>query len=261
MNRSTEIEVKVGIFVALGLGLIMVTILMLGGGQALFQSNMTFHTKFGQIEGLVEGATVKVAGVKVGQISNIKFLNDTGQVDVTFSVARKFKDVVHQDSTAGIQTQGMLGDRYIIIASGSPGSAVAAEGAELKSEAPKELKDYLTDADEVIDKLKTSLEHVDSILGSFNKDGRSETFFRNLAGFSNHVNDGTKTLHDSMDHLKSIMAKVDKGEGTLGALVNDPALYDDLRALLGGANRNRVLKYFIKKSVEESREAAKDQKK
>ena len=261
MNRSLEIEVKVGIFVALGLGLIMVTILMLGGGQAIFQSNMTYHTKFAQIEGLVEGATVKVAGVKVGQISSIKFLNDTGQVDVSFTVASKFKDVVHQDSTVGIQTQGMLGDRYITIGTGSPSSSAAPDGTELKSEAPKELKDYLTDADAVIDKLKTSLMHVDGILNAFHKDNRSETFFRNITGFSTHVSEGTKSLNDSMDHFKSIMLKVDKGEGTLGALVNDPALYDDLRALLGGANRNRVLKYFIKKSVEESREAAKDQKK
>ncbi|MBI3544274.1 MAG: MCE family protein [Deltaproteobacteria bacterium] len=261
MNRSTEIEVKVGIFVALGLGLIMMTILLLGGGQTLFERNLTFHAKFNQIEGLVEGAIVKVAGVKVGQVTKIQFIPNTGQVDVIFNVASKFHDVIHQDTTVGVQTQGMLGDRYVILSSGNSTAPPAQSGSELKSEAPKELKDYLTDADEVLDRLKNSLTHMESILGSFNKENRADTFFRNLSSLSTHVNDGTKGMHESMDHLRSIMSKIDKGEGTIGALVNDPALYDDVRSLLGGANRNRVLKYFIRKSVEESRDAAKEQPK
>lgn len=261
MNRSSEVEVKVGIFVSLGLALIMLTILMLGGGQSIFSRTIDFHARFHQIEGLVEGAIVKVAGVKVGQVSKIQFIKDSGDIDVTFFVNSKYKDVVHQDSLVGIQTQGMLGDRYLIVGTGTPGSPVAKAGSELKTEPPKDLKDYLSDADEVLDRLKTSLGHMEGILGSFHRESRAETFFRNMASASSRVNDGTKGLHESMGHFQSIMAKVDRGEGTIGALINDPALYDDLRALLGGANRNRVLKYFIKKSVEESREASKDEKK
>jgi hypothetical protein len=97
--------------------------------------------------------------------------------------------------------------------------------------------------------------------GSFNRDQRAETFFRNFSAASATINDSSKTLKASMDHLNSIFTKVDKGHGTLGALINDPSLYDDLKALLGGANRNRVLKYFVRKSVEESREAAEKEKK
>ena len=261
MNRSHEIEIKVGIFVALGIGLCMLCIVLLGGGQSILERNETFHARFNQIEGLVEGAMVKIAGVKVGQVSSIHFQKEANKVDVVFSVVRKYQDAVHTDSTVGIQTQGMLGDRYLVVNPGSIGSPVAANNTELKVEAPKELKDYLSDADEVIGKLKDSLESMDTILGNFRRDGRSDQFFRNLAGFSSHVNEGTKHLGDSMSHFNSVMAKIDRGDGTIGALVNDPALYDDVRALLGGANRNRVLKYFIKKSVEESRDSAKDQKK
>lgn len=259
MNRSIEVEVKVGIFVALGLGLVMLTVILLGGGQSILQRNLIFHSKFNQVEGLIEGATVKVAGVKVGQVASINFLRDSGQVDVTVSVDAKYKDVIHTDSTVSVATQGMLGDRYVVISPGSPNQPAAQSGAELKTEAPKDLKDYLTDADEVIGRLKSSLKHMEGIMGSFAKENRAETFFRNMTGLSSQLKDGTKPLHDSLDHLNSIMSKVDRGEGTLGALVNDPALYDDLRALLGGANRNRVLKYFIKKSVEESRDAASEQ--
>lgn len=256
MNRSTEIEVKVGFFVTLGLALVMLTILMLGGGQSIFSRGLQFHARFDQIEGLIEGATVKMAGVRIGQVSGIKFLEDTGQVSVSITVDRKYKDAIHQDSTVGVATQGMLGDRYIVVSTGTPGSPVAKAGAELKSDAPKDIKEFLTDADEVLGRLKTSLRHMEGILGSFSRESRAENFFKNITGFSTNANEGTKSLRQSMTSLNSIMSKIDKGEGTLGALVNDPSLYDDLKALLGGANRNRVLKYFIKKSVEESRDAA-----
>lgn len=256
MNKSLEIEVKVGIFVILGIGLIMLTILLLGGGQSIFQRSIHFHAMFPQIEGLVEGATVKIAGVRVGQVNKISLSNQTGHVDVAFTIADKFKEAVRQDSLVGIQTQGVLGDRYLVIHTGSNSSPLASEGSELKIESPKELKDYLNNADEVLARLKNSLSHMESILGSFNNERRAEIFFKNIAQVSTNATDGTKNLKESMSHLNSVISKIDNGHGTLGALINDPSLYDDLKALLGGANRNKVLKYFIKKSVEESREAA-----
>jgi phospholipid/cholesterol/gamma-HCH transport system substrate-binding protein len=258
MNRSTDIEVKVGIFVALGVGLIMLTILMLGGGQEIFSRGTNFHAKFQQIEGLVEGATVKIAGVRVGQVTNIKFEKDSGLVDVTFSVTKKFKDAVRKDAVVAIQTQGVLGDRYLVLGTGSSDAPSAEPGAELRGEPPKELKDYLNNADVVLDNLKSSLSHMENILGSFRKENRAETFFKNISSFSVNASDGTRGMRESMQSLRSIFNKIDRGEGTLGALVNDPSLYDDLKALLGGANRNKVLKYFIRKSVEESKEAQKE---
>lgn len=256
MHRSTEIEIKVGIFVALGLGLVMFTILLLGGGKSIFQRSLKFHSRFAHSEGLVPGANVRLAGVRVGQITKIDILPDQNQVDIEFSVAREYGSAIREDSTVGVATQGVLGDRYLVISMGNPTSPPAKHRSELKSEAAKDLKDYLTNADEVLDRLKNSLAHMEGILGSFRRENRSEIFFKNIAGFSSNINDGTKNAKQSMEHLRSIMAKVDSGQGTLGALINDPSLYDDLKALLGGANRNKVLKYFIRKSVEESREAA-----
>ncbi|MEW6058041.1 MAG: MlaD family protein [Bdellovibrionota bacterium] len=260
MTRSIEVEVKVGIFVALGVGLIMLTILLLGGGTMLFQRGSTFYAKFPQIEGLVEGATVKIAGVKVGQVNQIKLLDNSGDVHVTFTIAKKFRNAVRNDSIVGIQTQGVLGDRYLVVYAGTPGGPPAPDNSELKTELPKDLKDYLTNADEVLDRLKNSLSHVETILGSFARDGRAEAFFRNMTGLSNNINNGTKDLRKSMERLNSVIAKIDSGQGTVGALINDPSLYDDIKTLVGGANRNRVLKYFIKKSVEDSREASREKK-
>jgi phospholipid/cholesterol/gamma-HCH transport system substrate-binding protein len=261
MNRSVEVEIKVGLFVALGIALIMLTVLLLGGGQSIFERMVTYHAEFGEIEGLAEGATVKMSGVRVGQVSKILFKNDTGRVLVDFKVKRQFADAIHQDASVGIQTQGVLGDRYIIVNPGTPGSTIAKEDMELKADAPRDFKTYLSDADEVLGRLKKSLGHMEGILGSFNREQRAEQFFKNMSNFSSTLNDSSRTIKSSSDHLKSIMTKIDHGHGTIGALINDPTLYEDLKTLLGGANRNRVLKYFVRKSVEESREAREDAEK
>src|SRR5690242_898967 len=128
MTRSMELEIKVGFFVAIGLGLVMFTILILGGGRSIFERASLYHAKFSQVEGLVEGATVKLAGMKVGQVKEIKLLEDSNQVDVTFSVNKKFVSAVKEDSAVGIQTQGVLGDRYIVVHTGGLGSKTAEPG-------------------------------------------------------------------------------------------------------------------------------------
>jgi phospholipid/cholesterol/gamma-HCH transport system substrate-binding protein len=261
MNRSTETEVKVGIFVALGLGLIMLTIFVLEGGSNFFQRSLHYKTRFKQIEGLVEGAMVKLSGIRVGQVAEIKLLKEVGQVEITLKVSRSFSDAIKEDSIVGIQTQGVLGDRFIVVSLGSNESPVAKEGAQLKAESPKELKDYLSNADSALDRLTSTLGHLDSILGNFNKDNRSDQFFSNLTLMSSQMSESMKLMKDSMTRLNSVVAKIDRGNGTVGALINDPTLYEDMKSLLGGANRNKVLKYFIKKSVEESREAASTPKK
>ncbi|HRK03370.1 MAG TPA: MlaD family protein, partial [Oligoflexia bacterium] len=248
MTRSIDLEIKVGIFVAFGVGLVLFTIMLLGGGRTLFEKGTTFSAKFPQVEGLVEGATVKVAGVKVGQVKTIEFQSEHNLVNVTFSVNEQFASAVREDSTVGIQTQGVLGDRYIVVNPGGLSSKAAADGTELKAEHPKDLKDYLSNADEVLDRVKNTLKNAEAILTNFNRDNRSDLFFKNLTEMTENLSGATDGLPTKMKdvttaakHMKSILAKIDNGEGTVGALINDPSLYDDVKNLLGGANRNKVL--------------------
>lgn len=262
MNRSLEVEVKVGIFVAIGIGLIAAAILLVGGNKAIFSLTMNYHVVFDQVDGIIPGSIVKVAGVRVGQVEKIKFLPGSGKIDVAFTVRKEYEDAIRGDSTVSVRTQGVLGDKILVISTGNPALAKMDQGSELKAETGKELKDYLSSADEVLDRLKNSLGHIETILGNFTKESRSEIFFRNMSQMSTNVNASTSDLpkkindlYGTMNHMKSIMSKIDHGDGTIGALVNDPSLYEDLKSLLGGANRNKVLKYFVRKSVEESREA------
>jgi phospholipid/cholesterol/gamma-HCH transport system substrate-binding protein len=55
----------------------------------------------------------------------------------------------------------------------------------------------------------------------------------------------------SSKSLVEILDKVNNGAGTLGALVNDPGLYEDARALVGGANRNRIIRNLVRETAKD----------
>ena len=57
-------------------------------------------------------------------------------------------------------------------------------------------------------------------------------------------------LQETVTSLKRTSAALESGQGTLGLLAHDPALYEDLRALVGGAQRNKLLRAYIRKTIE-----------
>ncbi|NBT58027.1 hypothetical protein EBT16_04505, partial [bacterium] len=61
-----------------------------------------------------------------------------------------------------------------------------------------------------------------------------------------------RSLNEALSHLDSIMKKIDSGDGTLGSLVNDPTVYEDVKSVLGGAKRSSILKYFMRQFIESS---------
>ncbi len=69
-----------------------------------------------------------------------------------------------------------------------------------------------------------------------------------------------ESLDNSAERLDSILKKIDSGEGTLGALVNDPTLYEDLKTLMGGAKRSRVIKAVVDLSIKKGKKAPPDMK-
>ena len=56
-------------------------------------------------------------------------------------------------------------------------------------------------------------------------------------------------MSSAAKHLQGVLDKIDSGNGTVGALINDPGLYDDFRALMGGANRNRVIRNLVRDTI------------
>jgi hypothetical protein len=117
----------------------------------------------------------------------------------------------------------------------------------------------------IVTRLATNIDRLLQKLETGNKgemifNGLAETS-KNLATVSSRLNGDLEKaqLRETLKNLNQIVAKVNNGTGTLGALVNDPALYYDVRALLGGANRNQLVRNVVRRAVREADEAARDE--
>lgn len=266
MRRKLETEIKAGLFIIAGLLVVGAMILYIGSGTTLFEKNFVVKVTVPDAFGLVRGAVIRSGGLRVGRVSEIDFSSDYGSVNVSMLISEKYRQRVRQNSVVRFQTQGMLGDKYLEIIGGTQDSPAISDNAFLETEASKDLTSMLSDGQGVIQLLKDNLVNLKQISGSFVQNRQSERFFRDLADVATNLKDITGQLKTSNSihelnlaakNLRIISDKMKNGEGTVGALFNDASLYEDLKSLIGGANRNNVLKFFVRQAVKSSDEASK----
>jgi phospholipid/cholesterol/gamma-HCH transport system substrate-binding protein len=264
-KKLPEVELKVGLFLSIGIALLCLAILFLGGADSIFTSYNRYSIHYPSVEGLMGGSKVMLGGVNVGVVRRVEFDISTSDIRVDIQIKREYGRLIRSDTTAEIATLGMLGDKYISLTAGtSAGTELSADGVIAARES-RDLSQFLSKGDNLMLVTTRLVTNLDKLIQRLETGNRSETIFNGLTETSKNLaqasallkNDMEKAqLRDSLRHLNQILAKVNNGTGTLGALVNDPALYYDVRALMGGANRNQLVRNVVRKAVRDADEAA-----
>lgn len=247
-------QIRVGLFVVVGLILMMATIFMLAEEQHFFRQHYKLKTSFDNVSGLAVGATVLLAGIDVGTVDDIVFDPDlaNARVEVTMSIDKHFQDRIRADSVASTVTKGVLGDKIISISLGSAGQPILKEGDMLKSAKQLSLFELAEEGGNTLRSLNRVAEAMNSILKEIETgqglihDMIYESDDRQL---SQNVTASAKELRVASRELQEILAKINNGEGTMGALVNDPSLYNDIRRLFGKIQRNALLRTMIRSRI------------
>lgn len=260
MKAKKFTEFKVGVFVVVILLLFGIGVFVIGSHQKYFQRQYTLWASFSNIQGLIVGAPVSLAGLTVGRVNAIIFPADPREktIKVELKIKKGVQERIREDSIASIQTMGLLGDKYVEISMGSPENDVLHDGDYIESAHPFDLLAYATKLEEAIDVINTILIDVREISSQVRGGkGLLHAILYDPAG-GELVND----LSSAAKSANNIVKKVERGEGTLGGLVNDPAVYEDLKAVLGGAKRSTIIKGLIrytikKKKAEQGEEPAK----
>lgn len=267
MRRKMEIEMQAGIFLFIGLMAAMITILMMGGGQSLFAKTYKIHLEVNDTSGLAKGAVVRSGGVKIGVVDNIDFSESYENVRITLKIDDGARQRIKEDSMVQLQTQGVLGDKYIEISGGSPSAPALPEGGTIGVSQGKDLSAVFAEGSDAMKLLKENLANLKVVTGALAKRQQMELILGNLNETTANLAQITKKLNSSnamenlgatMKNLQAVTDKMKNGEGTIGALMSDASLYEDLKNLIGGANRNNVLKFFVRQAVKSSDDAAKD---
>lgn len=266
-SDEKKIEKKVGVFVLIGLFLALTALLVLGGKQSLFLPVNHYYSHFNKVDGLVSGAKITLGGLQIGTVSKVELDTKTRDIKVTFSVEKKYAEWVRKDSSVEIVTQGVLGDKYLSLVAGDLSQPAIEDNGEVSQGASKDFSMLLSSSERLMEKLTSTADNLNQILGTFNKGSRAETTFQGLATTSKNLGEITTKLNgevsqmkfkSAINHLDSILEKVDHGQGTLGAFINDPALYDDAKALVGQVNRNRIVRNLIRQTIKDNKSKAKE---
>ena len=237
-RRENAVKLRVGVFVLLALATFLGLIYALGARARLFESRYTVHADFTEVGGLVEGATVRLAGVQIGRVTAVTLPGQPGgKVRVDLTIARRFSDRIRKNSVARIETQGLLGDRIVEITVGDTTASPLAPGEVLVSRDPADFSRIISSGAETaknIAELATALrETADKVNQSKIIENAAATVGK-LGNVVDQVEHGRGWAHallyeepvalrrvnELIATTQTLIDRVEKGQGAVGVLVS-----------------------------------------
>jgi phospholipid/cholesterol/gamma-HCH transport system substrate-binding protein len=224
------------------LAIAAVLIFMVSGEGGFFWQRYSIKTVFPDIEGLKEGAPVRVAGVEVGAVKKMDFTGD--KVEVTMEVSKEQRTRITDRSIASLGSVSLLGEAAVDISAASQGSSIPDWGYVPSGPAPGSIATAAEAATRSLETTNKLLDEVRQGHGTLGKLVTDDQLYQQLSDFvesaeavTRGINAGrgtlgrlttndtaAKSLEQSLANLEMVTARIRKGEGSLGQLLNDDAL-------------------------------------
>ncbi|MCI0412906.1 MlaD family protein [bacterium] len=186
---------RLGTFIFGSLLILAAAVFFIGQKEFLFSKTYRLQARFENVMGLNDGAPVRVGGVHVGTVDHIRMPSKAGdQITVVMDLKSSTQKVLKKDSAASILTEGLLGNKYVSISFGSEKAEPVRNGDTIRGYPSMDFTDLIEKSGKVLDVTKATLANVEQ----------------------------------ATVNLKSITCKIDQGQGTVGQLVNDRKVYDNI---------------------------------
>jgi phospholipid/cholesterol/gamma-HCH transport system substrate-binding protein len=226
MKANSGLKWKLGLFIVVGLVLLVLGLFFIGKQKNLFVSVFQLKAVFTNVSGLKVGNNVRFGGIAIGTVEGIQLVTDTS-VLVNMSIKSDTRRFIKQDASASIGSDGLVGDRVVLISPGTSNREPVRDNEVLATHAPVE-------TDQILAGLKTSADNAAIIT-------------QQLAEVAYKVNHGrgliARLLGDTSlsNNLNATMVNLKKGSAGLN---------ENMEA----AKHNFLLKgYFKKKKKEEDK--------
>ncbi len=189
-TTSSKKPVIVGVFIALGLSFLVAGILSVGNLHSAFGRKINLTVTFEDVSGLKTGNNIWYSGVKIGRVESMNFIGES-MVQVELQIDKKSQPFIKKDAKAKIGSDGLIGNRIIVVFGGSADSPSVNDGDSLAVENG-------ISTDEMMNTLQENNVNLISITGD----------------------------------LKKITAQLSKSEGTLGKLIYEDDIYNNIMATI-----------------------------
>jgi phospholipid/cholesterol/gamma-HCH transport system substrate-binding protein len=185
-THSLKFKTRLGLFIIVGIAVLVIAIFIIGKQKNLFDPVFKLTTTFLNVGGLQVGNNIRFSGINVGTVDNISIINDS-TVRVDMLIKRDVKQFIKSDCEVAIGSEGIIGDRLLVITQGSNDAPLAKEGQYIGSKEPIE---------------------TDAIMASILETSVNAAIITN--------------------QLAEIMVKVNHGNGTIGRLIRDSTIAENL---------------------------------
>ena len=235
MKASTGLKLKLGLFILSGLILLVAGLFYVGKQKNLFGASFPLNTVFNNVSGLKPGNNVRFGGINIGTVDRIELITDTS-VLVSMSVKNDVRKFIKQNAIASIGSEGLMGDRVVVITAGAGPGTPLKDNAILASHPPLE-------TDQILAGLKTSVDNAAIITAQ-------------LAEVAYKVNNGHGVL-------SRLLSDSGMGDNLHATVVNLKKGSEGLKENMDAAKHNFLLRGYFKKKkrAEEKKKKAQLQEK
>ena len=200
-------ELKVGLFVLIGLISAGAIIFVIGDSRSVFASKETYNARFEDVQGLKPGSPVRMGGVDIGTVTEVQYSQDYSneRISVRLEIIEREAPRIRQDSTASVVGKGLLGDMMVNINPGSPKSERIQAGGEI----PTKLDEggfggMMKKVGPIADSAKNVMDNLQKTTSTF-----AEDEFR-------------EDLRRTVEAIRKTLEGIEQREGYIGKLINDP---------------------------------------
>ncbi|MBB5397340.1 MlaD family protein [Mucilaginibacter sp. AK015] len=237
MKTTSSQKIRIGAFTVVGMLVLFLAVFYIGNQKSMFSSTFRVYGTFKNVNGLTVGNNVRFAGINVGVVESINIVTDSSvRVDLTLN--NSVKKFIKTDSKMSIGSDGLMGDKLVVIAPGGVKSNTEVqEGNQLESVNP-------VDVDKIVTKLTKVADNAESLSGD-------------LADIVAKINNGKGSigrLLNSEQMAKDLEGTVKQAKTTIkGVHATTQTLNEDLKA----AQNNFLLKGFFKKKEKAKQDSLK----
>jgi phospholipid/cholesterol/gamma-HCH transport system substrate-binding protein len=226
--------VGAGAFIFVGVLLFTVALFMIGNRRNLFADRFPVYTEFARLGQLEVGAVVRVAGAEAGEVTGIEVpRGPSGKFRVRMDVREDLRPLIRTDSVASTQTEGLVGAIFVEIRTGTEDAPAIADGGTIAGREPFSMADLLQQMSDTVNTVNTTVATLsDEMQTTVQQIALTATDARGLMQeikpeFEAMAQNGARISADA----QLVIAGIREGRGSIGKLVNDDALYNQLKSI------------------------------
>ena len=234
MDQDTKRNVKLGLFVILGLVIFIFGIFLVGAKSGLFSKSFTVYSVFKNTSGLKPGGNIRFDGVKVGVVKSVTIINDSS-VRVDMNIDESKHEFITKTAIATIASDGLMGDELVNITSGSFGSPMAQNGDRIESKQPMNMDKAFATLSGTNDNINVITADIKTLTEALNSKNNSiQTLFTDTMmtadlqqSIANLKTMSQVFLQEGND-LRKATGEITHGNGVLADVISNPELKNNL---------------------------------